>query len=141
MSAIDRYVAKANAFLKELAGELGLEYPAQKDKALRILRTVLHTLRDRISAEESLDLIAQLPLIIKGIYVDGWRTSTHPIKRFKHVDEFVQAIMERDPNDFKDPQETLQTIKKVFKVIERHVSEGEIKDIKSVLPEELRELL
>ena len=42
-------------------------------EAVAILRSVLHQLRDRLSLEEAVDLSAQLPLIVRGMYYEGWR--------------------------------------------------------------------
>lgn len=65
----EKYVEKGNLFLKELAQELG--NPDDKEKAGRVLRTVLHVLRRRLTLEESFDLISQLPMCIKAVYIDG----------------------------------------------------------------------
>ncbi|MFT5735990.1 MAG: hypothetical protein ACI9SG_000323 [Maribacter sp.] len=42
------------------------------DKAGRIFTAIMHALRDIIPPEESLQFIAQLPIFLEGIFVNGW---------------------------------------------------------------------
>lgn len=138
----EKYVEKGNLFLKELAEELGV--PEDKERAGRILRTVLHTLRKRLTLEESFDLISQLPMCIKAIYVDGWKPSPFPDKTIKTVEDFINEVLEEDKRsagkDFGNEEHAKQVIKAVFRVIKRHVSDGEIQDIKGDLPKSLKTL-
>ncbi len=138
----EKYVAKGNAFLKELAEELGT--PGDKDRAGRVLRAVLHALRKRLTPEEYLDLVAQLPMCIKAIAVDGWHISESPDKSIKHIDDLIHAVMEEDgrtaPRDFGNEEQAKEAIKAVIRVIKRHVSQGEIEDVEAELPKHLKEL-
>jgi len=138
----EKYVEKGNLFLKELAEEIGV--PGDKERAGRVLRTVLHVLRNRLTLEESFDLISQLPMCIKAIYVDGWKPSPMPDKTIKSVDDFIHAVLEEDRRsagrDFGNEEHAKQIIKAVFRVIKRHVSDGEIQDVKGDLPKHLKEL-
>jgi uncharacterized protein (DUF2267 family) len=138
----EKYVEKGNLFLKELAQELG--NPDDKEKAGRVLRTVLHVLRRRLTIEESFDLISQLPMCIKAIYVDGWKPSPIPDKTIKSVEDFIHEILEEDRRsagkDFGNEEHAKQVVKAVFRVIKRHVSDGEIQDIKGDLPKSLKTL-
>ncbi len=139
----EKYVANANAFLKELAEELGT--PGDKNRAARVLRAVLHGLRRRLTPEEYMDLISQLPMCIKAIAVDGWRIDESPDKSIKNVEDFVHEVWEEDgrtaPRDFGNEEHAKEAIKAVLRVIKRHVSEGEIKDVEAELPEKLKEFL
>ena len=137
----DKYAQKSNLFLKEVANELHI--PEDRGKALRILRAVLHGLRDRIPPQESLQLIAQLPMFIKAIYVESWKWSPNN-KGLRHLDDFMMSVKKHDgvsgPNDFENPEQTEKNIKAVFRVLKRHVSEGEIADVVATLPSSLRPL-
>ena len=57
-------------FIEEYAKEMNLG--ENRDKAGRILTAILHALRDIIPPAESLQLIAQLPMFLKAVYVNGW---------------------------------------------------------------------
>ena len=136
------YSEKGNNFIKELASELGDS--SDTDRAYRILRAVFHTLREHIPQEESFQLISQLPMLLKAIYIDGWI----PAKK-KHIsrkaDHFVEEVMRNDwstlSKDFTEMEDGTKAVKAVFKVLEGHVSKGEFKDIEVVLPKELKELI
>jgi uncharacterized protein (DUF2267 family) len=73
----DKAMSKSNAWLSDLSYELGSE---NAHLTLVALRAVLHALRDRLPPDEAVDLAAQMPLIIKGVYFDGWDPSATPGK-------------------------------------------------------------
>ncbi|WP_457626400.1 DUF2267 domain-containing protein [Persephonella sp.] len=139
----EKYVQKGNLFLKELAEELGV--PQDKDRAGRILRAVLHALRRRLTPEEYLDLVAQLPMCIKAIAVDGWRLHESPDKSIKHIEDLIHVVMEEDrrtaPRDLGNEEHAKEAIKAVIRVIKRHVSDGEIQDVEAELPKQLRQFI
>lgn len=58
-----------------------------KCPAARIIRSVLHALRNRLSHQESFQLIAQLPMALKAVYVDGWKIKKE-FQRISHLNEF-----------------------------------------------------
>src|SRR5512145_259188 len=87
VEVIDRSVEKANIWLKELAAELGDDRTA----AYRALRAVLHALRDRLTVDEAAQLAAQLPLLVSGIYYDGWDPSRTPAK-YAHARELLDRV-------------------------------------------------
>lgn len=136
-----KYAAKGNIILDEVAEELGFE--GNRDLAGRMLRAVLHTLRERLTIQQSFQLMAQLPMMIKALYVEGWKYQEKPY-RIKHVGEFIKNVIHEDfpagHHDISTAKDGENAIKAVLKVIRRHVSEGEIKDILAGLPEELHPL-
>ena len=66
----NQFAIEANTFLKKYSKEL--ELGDNTDQAGRILSSILHGLRETISPEESLQLIAQFPMFLNGVYVNGW---------------------------------------------------------------------
>ncbi len=145
----EKYVATGNSFIKEVAQELTGKpkeeiTEADKERALRITRAVLHGLRNRLTPEEFVDLISQLPMCIKAVAVDGWKIDKTP-EKIKHVDEFVEEVWNEDgrvaPRDFGSREEAKEAIKAVLRVIKRHVSDGEIKDVEAEMPKELKQFI
>ncbi|MBX2893619.1 MAG: DUF2267 domain-containing protein [Saprospiraceae bacterium] len=138
----NKYVQDGEQFLKEVAREIN--DPDNVAKAGRILRAVLHAFRNRVSPQESLQLIAQLPMLVKAVYVDGWRISDES-KTLRTLGDFIEAVREEGgrgtTNDFVTDREVEHAIHAVFTVLKKHVSAGEIKDIVATLPAELRPLL
>lgn len=131
---VEASIHTANAWLKELAGELGWE---DRERAYRALRSVLHALRNRLTVDEAADLGAQLPLLIRGLYYEGWDPSSTPVRE-RNKEVFlghIAADFRDDPNIY--PEGIAWA---VFKLLERHVSPGEVKDVLHVLPREIRAL-
>jgi len=145
----EKYVATGNDFIKEVAEELTGKpreeiTESDKEKALRITRSVLHGIRNRLMPEEFVDFISQLPMCLKAVAVDGWKIDKTP-EKIKHVDEFVEEVYNEDgkvaPRDFGNQEEARKAIKAVLRVIKRHVSDGEIKDIEAEMPKQLKEFI
>ena len=138
----NKYVQTGEAFVREIAVEVGC--PDDVAKAGRVLRSVLHALRNQSTPEECFQLISQLPMQIKAVFVDGWRISGKG-QRVRNIDDFIANVMDADGvsewDDFPTEVETITAIKSVFRVIQKHVSEGEVEDFRRTLPEALRPLL
>jgi uncharacterized protein (DUF2267 family) len=136
----EHYAQEARKFVKEVALELG--DADSIDQADRIMTSVLHSLRDLLTPEESLHLISQLPMMLKAIYVNGWRL--HTKNRIRSIDEFIECLMLKNPRtapqDFGNDEKAIERTKAVFKVLRNHIAIGEVKDIVSQLPSELTEL-
>ncbi len=135
----NKYAAKGNEFLNRLSESLGEE--ANRDHAARVLRSTLHVIRDHITVEESIQFLAQLPMILKGVYVDGWSTSNMNSK-IKTIDDFAAEVIGRDGNsawrDFSNREEVIRDIRKVIETLAAYVSTGELEDVFSVLPKEVQ---
>lgn len=138
----NKYVTDGEQFVKEVATEL--ETPGDVARGGRILRAVLHAFRNRMTVTESLQLISQLPMLIKAIYVDGWRLNKEA-RTIRHLGDFIEAVREAGGratlSDFVTDYEVEKAIHAVFKVLKNHVSEGEIQDVLATLPVELKPLL
>lgn len=134
LDVFDTTIQKTNHWLKDLMQELGWE---DRHKAYEGLRVTLQTLRDRLSVEEAAQLGAQLPLLLRGAYYEGWRPTAPPHKE-RHLEAFLAPIRGHflwDPDV--DGEEVTRA---VFKVLGTYVSAGEIQDILQVLPKELHAL-
>jgi uncharacterized protein (DUF2267 family) len=127
-------LAKTHVWLTELMAELDWQ---DEHKAYLALRAVLHTLRDRLTVEEAADLAAQLPMLVRGFYFEGWHPAGTPVKERRRED-FLSHVREFFRNS--DSVVTPDVVRAVFKLLKRHVSKGEIEDIRHVLPGEVRAL-
>ena len=88
-SLFDKYAREGNEFLKELAFELNHE----DDYAMagRKLKAVLHTLRNYLTVEEAAQMLAQLPMFMKAVFVDKW-SFRHKVKPAKNLNDFYKEI-------------------------------------------------
>ena len=136
----EKYAAKGNEFVRLVAEEL--EVP--RDKAGRIIRAVFHALRNRLSHEESFQLVAQLPMSLKGVYVDGWRFDKD-FNRISHVNDFLDEVRQEDGGlagyDFGNNSKARVAVASIFKALNYFVSEGEMNDIIDVMPTELKKFI
>ena len=136
----NRYASEGNEFLHQLAKEMGS--PDDRDRAAQLFRAVVHTLRDIIPIRESLQLLSQLPLFLKGVYVDGWTDRSR--ERIRHMKDFLQYLRTRQVQSVlqsMDDEELERLVPVVFLVLRKYVSLGEMEDIKAVLPKELKHLV
>jgi uncharacterized protein (DUF2267 family) len=106
-------------------------------KAYLALRSVLHALRDRLTVEEAAQLGAQLPMLVRGFYYEGWDPTGKPVKE-RHQEQFLAHVKQDFRNDERVLPEKL--VRAVFTLLSHHISGGEIKDVKHTLPAELRSL-
>ena len=136
----NQYAVEANTFMKEYGEKIMVE---DKNKAGRILSAVLHGLREVISTEESLQLIAQLPMFLKAVYVNGW--SGHKKQKIRSLVEFIDLINRFDGAtsiyDFGSDEETITYVKTTFLVLRKYISFGELEDIRTELPKEMKSLI
>jgi uncharacterized protein (DUF2267 family) len=134
LEVFDTTVHKTNSWLKELMQELHRE---DRRKAYLALRATLHALRDRLTVEEVAQLGAQLPMLIRGFYYEGWDPTGKPLK-IRDKEEFLGLVAEEFRTD--DTLNPELIARAVFKVLSDRVTAGEIEDVKHVMPAEIREL-
>lgn len=126
-------VQSIQTWLKELQskGEL-----ADEEAAYRVLRAVLHQLRDRLTLEEAVDLGAQLPVMVRGLYYEGWRPHAVP-RKVRTKEQFLEELSaEILPITY--PVEWAVTA--VFALLTHHCDPGQIHDVMGQLPEDLHAL-
>ena len=133
IDSLERTIHKTNEWLKEIQERMDAD---RRQHAYVALRATLHALRDRLLPEEAVQLGAQLPALIRGIYYEGWTLADKPA-RLRTKDEFLGAVAVEADNMAVDPE---RAVRAVFGVISEHVSPGEVEDCKRELPEPIREL-
>ncbi|MGZ9096852.1 MAG: DUF2267 domain-containing protein [Micavibrio sp.] len=127
LPVFDKTLQSTNMWLNEISDELGTD----RQQSFHALKAVLHALRDRLLLDESAHFSAQLPILVRGIYFDGWNPAHTPNRErgedmfLNHVAEGLQNIRPVDPES---------ACRAVFSVLERHISKGEMSDIKVSLP-------
>ena len=135
IEAFDSTVQETYLWLKEIAAELG---PEDRRLAYLALRGTLHALRDNLVIDESAQLAAQLPMLIRGIYFEGWDPSKTPA-RAHHREEFLERVG-RAFARAAAPIGPEQAARAVFRVLSRRISAGEAEQVRQILPGEVRQL-
>ena len=134
LPVFDRSLEKTGVILDEIMQGLDT---ASVDEAYMALRATLHALRDRLTVNEAVQLGAQLPLVLKGVYYDGWKPAKtpHPTRR---AEEFLGEVAAQFHWHPRDADSMVRT---ALAVIARHVSEGELLQVKRSLPKDIQTLL
>jgi uncharacterized protein (DUF2267 family) len=135
LDVLDKSLQTTNIWLKEIMQSQAVG--PDRQVAWRILGAVLHTLRDRLSVEQVAHLGAELPIVVRGLYYDQWHPAGKP-ERERRAEEFV-ARVNMGLQDIRpvDPDEATRA---VFRVMNRHVSRGQVEKIRQSLPEDIRRL-
>lgn len=137
----NQFAAEANTFIKDYTKALSLANDTEK--AGRILSSVLHALRDVISTEESLQLIAQFPMFLKAVYVSGW--SSGKKEKVKNMTEFIDLARKYNGltsiHDLGSDELAENYIDTTFIVLRKYISLGELEDLRSELPKDLKSMV
>jgi uncharacterized protein (DUF2267 family) len=133
LDVFDKTLQTTNIWLDEIMDELGPD----RQHAYHVLRAVLDALRDRLPLNEAVHLGAQLPLLVRGAYYEGWRPQTQPSGERKLEDFLAKVVTGLHGTR---PTNTQDAVRSVFGTIARHVSSGEAEKVARVLPEEIRAL-
>jgi len=135
----ERYAMKGNEFVNRL--EANLE-TTDRAHAARFLRSTFRVLRNHLTFEESLQLLSQLPMAIKAVYVEGWSAGAH--KKIKTADQFLIEIIAEDDlsawRDFSDREEIVSAVRAVINTMRLYVSSEEIDQALGTLPLEVQEI-
>lgn len=125
---IDRSIERMNEWLDELSLLLGADDNAD---AFATLRSVLHALRDRLPLIAGARLAAQLPVVLRGIYYEGWQPDRGHVHT-RSLEEFL-ALVERDaPHG--DELSAEEQARAVFRLLGSHIDGGEVDRLLAVLP-------
>ena len=133
LDVFDRTLQKTYDWLADLMQLLAVN---DRHVAYQALRATLHALRDWLTVEEVAQLGAQLPMLVRGFYYEGWDPTAKPLK-MRHAEAFLAYIASEFINDDIEPE---QAARAVFALLTRRVTQGEIEDVKHILPAEMREL-
>jgi uncharacterized protein (DUF2267 family) len=133
LEILDTTVQKTHQWIDSLAESAHMD----THTAYQALRAVLQTLRDRLPAPEAAHFAAQLPVLVRGIFYEGYRPAHVPegLSQREFLDRVTEKIV---TGRITDP---LETTRQVFLLLERFLGAGELDKISLVLPAELRSLL
>jgi uncharacterized protein (DUF2267 family) len=136
----DRYAVKGNEFLHQLEANLGTK---DRKHAARILRNTFRVLRNHLMQQESFDLLAQLPMALKSVYVDGWKLADH--ERLTSLEHFLSEIIHEDDEAtaryFSSKEDIINGVRAVIETMQTYVSAEELHQAFSTLPREVRHIL
>jgi uncharacterized protein (DUF2267 family) len=134
VAALDHTIQETNIWLKATAEQLHFE---DRHHAYSALRAVLHALRDRLTPDSAVHLGAQLPMLVRGIYYEGWHMAGKPT-RDRSAQDFADHVGSALPPQF--PIDPLTVTRGVFEVLWERIDPGESTKVVNQLPLPLRSL-
>lgn len=132
LEILEETVQLTYRWIGELDRSLGWD---DKHRSLRLLRAVLHAVRDCLPVVENAQLAAQFPALLRGIYFEQWRPGHVERGTAKRFLARVDAAFRTDP--LSDPMQASQA---VLALLSLKISTGEIEDVVGCLPTEIRDL-
>lgn len=134
LAVFDDTIQKTNIWLKEISDQIGPDL----QRAYDVLRAVLQTLRDRLTIDEAAHLAAQLPMLVRGMFFEGWRPADNPAKEMRSREAFVAKVSER--LQFTRPTDAEDAVRAVFTVLQKRITDGEMADVRQMVPQDLEPL-
>ncbi len=134
LGVFDKTIEKTNAWLDDVEVAMGWD---DRHKAYIALRAVLHALRDRLPPDETVDLAAQLPMLVRGFFFEGWHPANKP-RKYRHKKDFLQQV-EKEAR-WLHARELERAVTAVFCVLSSRIDGGETLQARMMLPSDLREL-
>jgi uncharacterized protein (DUF2267 family) len=135
LTAIARSLQKSDVWLNEVQQKLGTN---DEQLAYKGLRAFLITLRDRLTTDESADLAAQLPLLLRGLYFEGYKPSRQP-DTYRESEDFLQRLEEFA--DLSGDTEASLVAEACASTAREQLTEGAFDDAIQQLPQSVRKLL
>jgi uncharacterized protein (DUF2267 family) len=134
LAVFDKTLQETNIWIKRLMECLGTD---DREQAYMVLKATLHALRDLMGPENAAHLAAQLPILLRGVYYEGWHVAGTPSKErrkeafFEHVRRGMRGIPDCD---------TELVVRSVFEVMWNRIDQGEIAKLIRIFPRDLRQL-
>jgi uncharacterized protein (DUF2267 family) len=132
LDTFDKTVQESNLWLKDVMERLDT---TDRHHAYSTLRAVLHALRDRIGAESAAHLGAQLPMLLRGLFYEGWDPTGKPSKE-RHERAFLDHIAKELPRA--ERAEVEQGTYAVLDVLSKHIDRTTAAKLAGMFPLELR---
>lgn len=134
LPVFDTTVQETNIWLKAMMGHLRSE---DRHLAYQGMRATLHALRDRIGPPNAVHLAAQLPMLLRGLFFEGWRMVDTPSKE-RNLAAFLEHVRAGLPQG--SGIDVNMAARATFAVLRERLDPGETAKLKGLLPEEIAAL-
>lgn len=130
MQFLDNSVPQANEWVTDFMAELQIN---ETRLARRLLGSTLHALRDCLSCRDAEKLGAQLPLVMREHFFQGWCPGSVKLNGGSR-EEFYRRLR-RYNNDCQVPVEEERAVRAFCRVLDQKISQHDIKNISGILPD------
>lgn len=136
ITSLDQAVQNVTLWLSDIQRELGWD---SLDNAYSATRAVLQAIRDRLPVEEVVHLAASLPLVMKGMLIDGYDLTKTPARLW--TQGLFLELVEEYYNPYKrnaiHPEDAVRA---VVAVLDRRIGGGEMCKVAAFMPLEIKAL-
>lgn len=132
-TVLETSLHRTHEWLRDIEQELHFD---SKQAAYAGLRATLHAVRDRLPVELVAHLGAELPMLIRGMYYEGWHPSSAKLKE-AHATDFYDSVR-RELRGHEELQHIDQVTRAVLRVIDQRLEPGQIAHVVEALPEKTR---
>lgn len=134
LGVFEKTTQKTAHWIEAVAHNMG---STDMERSYHVLRSVLHAVRDRLPPDEAVHLGAQMPMLVRGFYYEGWHPANKP-EPYRHKNEFLDHIARDVPT--LDPTQRERAASAVFTLLNEEISGGETEQVRHALPAEIREI-
>ena len=120
-------VEVTNEWVNELDEAFGWE---DKNRSFRVMRAVLHELRDMLLVDEAAQLSAQMPLFIRGLFFEEWNPSKATAKSHDKQAFLARVVSGVANEKIGSPEKAVSA---VFTLLNSKISAGELNDVRDNL--------
>jgi uncharacterized protein (DUF2267 family) len=108
----------------------------EKRDAWKSLRAVVQTLCDRLPTDLAVHFGSQLPMLVRGLYYEGWEPSKVPIKMSR--EEFLAVAQSRIIAD--RVIDLVETVQNALAIVANHIGGGEMHKVMDAFPRDIQSL-
>lgn len=128
--------AEAHEWLETVRTQFGL---SNERSALAVLRAGLHVLRDAVPAGEAVNLGNSLPMLIRGVYYEGWSPKSVLAKTVA-VDIDVAKSVQHDIRGHEELPSAEKALLASFRALDGLLRQEALEPVLNALPKSVREL-
>lgn len=132
--SFDITVRESDVWLNSLMHRLHTD---DRHTAYLMLRAALHALRDRIGPQNAVNFGVQLPMLLRGMLIEGWHIASTPTGEHT-AQQFLDQARARLPAMLAGGAE--RGVRATFAVICERIDGGEVRKLVAVLPADLHRL-
>lgn len=140
----NKMALEGNTFMNELSEKLGHTGTEDRQQVGRILKAVMHSLRDCLDYKENFHVLAQLPLALKAVYADQWNYMDKP-HRPQNVEQFEELVKtyqrKYGEQNFDWSMSTDDIVQDTLSCLRKYISTGEAIHVMDQLPKGVKELM
>jgi uncharacterized protein (DUF2267 family) len=134
-AVFDTSLQQAHEWLLALRGELGT---SDEKSACAALRAALHVVRDALTIRQAIELGDCLPVLVRGIYYEGWHPES-AVESGATPDNILRSARHAIRGHYELPSEE-KILRAGFNALDRLLPRDEVQSVLNALPASVQRL-